>query len=278
MPSPHLFAVILAGGSGTRFWPASRAARPKQFLPIVGGRPMIEETRERLRGLVADEDVLVVTAAEQVELVREALPDLPPENVVAEPEARNTAAAVALSALVVARRDPSAVQIVLPADHVIEPAASFRRTLAAAAEAASSEDCLVTLGIQPDHPATGYGYIEVGAALGERDGIPVREVARFVEKPDLETAVEFLASGRFLWNAGIFVWSTPAILAALARHAPDVHEPLAAAGESELARAYARVPRRPIDVAVLEKADNVRCLPLRMRAAIAPCSRTVRAW
>lgn len=223
---------------------------------------MIVQTRERLRGLVDDADVLVVTAAHQVDLVREALPELPPENVIAEPEARNTAAAVAISAFAVAQRDPDAVQVVLPADHIIEPAEAFRATLAAAADAAAAEDCLVTLGVRPDHPATGYGYIEAGEVLGERGGIPLHAVASFVEKPDLARAEEYLAGERHFWNAGIFVWSTASILAALELHAPRIHGGLAGVAAPDLPAAYAALPKLPIDVAVLEKADNVRMLPV----------------
>jgi len=263
MSASRLFAVVMAGGSGTRFWPASRRARPKQFLPVWGGRPMITETCARLAGLVAPEDVLVVTAESQVALVRAALPELPPENVLAEPAARNTAAAVAFAAAEVARRDPDAVQVVLPSDHVIRPTAAFQRTLSAAAAEARAADVLVIFGVRPDHPATGYGYIEAGATLGERDSIPVFAVERFVEKPPLERAREFLAGQRHLWNSGMFVWSSRSILAALERHAPEIQRGFAriAAGEP-LARVYPTLPSVAVDVAVLEKASNVRMLPI----------------
>jgi len=263
MDSPRLFAVVMAGGSGTRFWPASRRARPKQFLPVSGGRPMITETCARLEGLVTPERTLVVTAESQVALVREALPDLPPENVLAEPAARNTAAAVAFAATEVERRDVNALQVVLPADHVIRPTASFQRTLAAAAAEAGAGDVLVIFGVRPDHPATGYGYIESGATLATRDSIPVHAVERFVEKPDLARAREFLDSGRFLWNSGMFVWSTRSILAALERHAPEIHAGFRRiAGGEALESVYPGLPSLPIDVAVLEKAANVRMLPI----------------
>src|SRR5262245_26339238 len=160
---PALFAVVMAGGSGTRFWPASRKRRPKQFLPVSGARPMIAETCARLAGLVPWERVLVVTAETQAELVRAALPALPPENVLAEPAARNTAPCVAFAAEEVARRAPDAVQVVLPADHVIRPLEAFQRTLHAAADEAAASGALVIFGVRPDHPATGYGYIESGA-------------------------------------------------------------------------------------------------------------------
>src|SRR5687767_7626419 len=157
MSSPALYAVIMAGGSGTRFWPASRADRPKQFLPIAGDRAMIAETFARLEGLVAPERVLVVTAANQAAFVRDSLPDVPEGNLLIEPQARNTAACIALAALEIERRDPESIQVVLAADHVIEPVGDFRATLRAAARAAAAGDHLLTLGVRPDHPATGYG-------------------------------------------------------------------------------------------------------------------------
>src|SRR5262245_50438460 len=180
---PELFAVVMAGGSGTRFWPASRRARPKQFLPVWGGRPMIAETCARLAGLVAWERILVVTAESQVELVRAALPEIPRENVLAEPAARNTAPCVAFAAEGAARRAQDSVQVVLPSDHVIRPIEAFRRSVRAAAEEATRSEALVIFGVRPDHPATGYGYIESGSMLGTRDSIPVFAVERFVEKP-----------------------------------------------------------------------------------------------
>jgi len=263
MPTPDLYAVIMAGGSGTRFWPASRASRPKQFLPIAGAAPMIAETWKRLEGLVRPEHVLVVTAESQAQLVRECLPGLAPENLLAEPLARNTAPCVALAAFEIRRRAPDAVQIVLPADHVIRPAEAFRRTLAAAAREAAASGALLTFGIRPTHPATGYGYVETGEQMHAVDGIPVHRVVRFVEKPDRARAEEFLAQGSFLWNSGIFVWSTSAILEAVREHVPAVHAGLerVEAG-APLGEEYARFASEPVDVAILERAANVRTMPI----------------
>jgi len=259
----HLYAVIMAGGAGTRFWPASRRARPKQYLAVAGGESLIEETAARLEGLVPRENVLVVTAGAQAPLVRECLPSLPARNVLVEPAGRNTAACVALAAFEIARRDPEAVQCVLPADHVIRPARRFRRSLAAAVAEARRAHGLVTLGIVPDHAATGYGYIEQGAKIAEHDGIGVHAVERFVEKPDAQRAREFVASGRFRWNAGIFVWETGAILAAVREHAPAIHAVLErATTPAELERAYRELPSVPVDVAVMEKASNRSVLPI----------------
>lgn len=268
----ELFAVIMAGGSGTRFWPASRAARPKQFLPIASttdgstGRSMIAETYARIAPLVPAERVLVVTARSQAALVREALPELPEENVLCEPCARNTGACVAWAASEIARRAPDSVQVVLPADHVIEPADRFRATIAAAAQEAREADVLLTLGVHPSSPHTGYGYIQAVELLHERDGFPVRAVKRFVEKPDDARAKEFLDEGGFYWNAGIFVWRTDVLLAAIERHAGFLHEGLLRLARNEpLEEVYARFRSVPIDKAVMERADNVRMLPVDYR-------------
>jgi mannose-1-phosphate guanylyltransferase len=259
MPSPSLWAVLMAGGSGTRFWPASRASLPKQFLPIAGGRSMLAQTAARLRGAVEWERMLVVTSRAHADLARKHLPRLPAENVLAEPVGRNTAACVAWASSEIGRRDPDSVQAVLPSDHVIAPAARFRRALRAAADEASESRGLVTFGIRPTAPATGYGWIEVGPRLAERGGTLFHRVERFVEKPDLARAQAFLAGGKHLWNSGMFVWRTDSILRALREHAgPIVGEIAGARTESAIEAAYSRVPSVSIDVAVLEKSAEVR--------------------
>jgi mannose-1-phosphate guanylyltransferase len=263
MRQPSLWAVVLAGGSGTRFWPASRRALPKQFLPIAGGRSLLAQTAARLRGAVAWERVLVVTLRDHVALVRKHLPRVPPENVLAEPAGRNTAAAVAWAALEIGRRDAASVQAVLPSDHVIAPAADFRRTLLAAAEEARESRALLTFGIRPTSPSTGYGWIEAGPRLRVREGVPVCEVERFVEKPDRARAEAFLAGGHHLWNSGMFVWRTDVILDALREHAGDLMAKLSSAADAgAFAAAYASLPSVSVDVAVLEKAAGVRVLPV----------------
>lgn len=260
------YAVIMAGGFGTRFWPASRKALPKQFLPIGGKRALIAETAKRLEGLVSPERILVVTGREHVALVRKFLRKLPPENVLAEPVGRNTAPCVAWASIELERRVKDSVQIVLPSDHVIAPPREFRKVLQAACEEAVETRALCTLGVQPAHAATGYGYIEGGEKLNERGGSDVLRVARFVEKPDRARAEQFLASGRFFWNAGIFVWRTDAILAALDEHAGDIVGPLRAMKHAaELESVYTKLRSAPIDVAVMEKAAQVRVLPIRFR-------------
>ena len=263
MPNPSLWAVLLAGGSGTRFWPASRKALPKQFLPIAGKRTLLAETAARLGSAVTRERTLVVTSRDHEALVRKSLRKLPPENVLAEPVGRNTAAAVAWAAVEIRRREAGTVQAVLPSDHVIASAGEFRRALLAAADEARSSSALVTFGIRPTFAATGYGWIEIGERLGDRKGIAVHGVVRFVEKPDAARAETFLKGGRHAWNSGMFVWSTESILGALEEHAPQVLEPIHAAGApSAVAAAYPALPSVSIDVAVLEKTRSVRVVPV----------------
>lgn len=257
------YAILMAGGSGTRFWPASRKDRPKQFLPIASDRPLLRDTYARLDGFVDADHVLVVTAAHQADLVREVLPELPAENLLVEPEGRNTAPCIALAAFEVERRDPDAVQVVLAADHVIDPPEAFRRTLTAAAEQARSGGYLITLGIRPTSPATGYGYIRAGEQVAEVDGLPIFHVDRFVEKPDRASAEGFVKSGRFYWNSGNFVWSTPSILEAYRTFLPEVHAALKDANTPEaLAKVYPDLPADPVDKAIMERSDNVLMLPI----------------
>lgn len=259
---PDLFAVILAGGSGTRFWPASRKKLPKQFLAVGGKRSLIAETAARLGTLVPPERRLVIAGEEHVPLVRKALRNMPPENILAEPVGRNTAACVGWAALEVERRSRGAVHAVFPADHVIGPAATFRRTLAAAAEEARASGALVTFGIRPTFPATGYGYIEQQQIVSKHGKLDVYAVARFVEKPDRARAEQFLAAGRFLWNSGMFVWTTTAILAEMRRSTPELLRALEKAGDNAgIVRAYPNLPSVSVDVAVLERAASVRVIP-----------------
>jgi mannose-1-phosphate guanylyltransferase len=266
MHATDVHAVILAGGHGTRFWPASRRSLPKQFLPIAGRRSLIAETAARLKGWVDLEHTLVVTSVEHAELVRKHLKKLPPENILAEPVGRNTAASVAWAALEIEKRSRNGAHVVLPSDHVIEPAREFRRVLDFAAREALESGALITLGIKPTFAATGYGYIESGEVLHASNGIPVQRVTRFVEKPDRERAEAFLQTGRFFWNAGIFAWGTQAILSALREHTPELIRALASVrSEDERAGVHAKLPSVAVDVAILEKVKNVRVIPIDFR-------------
>ncbi len=262
------FVVIMAGGRGERFWPQSRLKKPKHLLPIVGNQPMLTQTIARVRPLVSSRNILVITTLGQLAAVRAACRGLPRRNIIVEPVGRDTAAAVGLAMLLVKARSPNAAFAVLPADHVIGDVAGFRRLLKAAFKAAESADELVTLGIEPTEPATGFGYIERGASWRDKPW-PVLRARRFVEKPGLAKAKAYLASKRYYWNAGMFIWRVPVIAAALARHSPALHaglmelETALARGNAAqtLARLYPRLKKISIDFAVMEKARNVLVVP-----------------
>lgn len=263
--SPNLFALILAGGSGTRFWPLSRNARPKQLLNLFDDETLIEKAINRLHGLVPPEQILVLTNEAQLDAVRALLPQLPPENIVAEPARRDTAPAIALAAGWIAARNPSATMMALPADQLVIKEEEFRRVLRAAAEAAQTEEAIVTLGIKPDWPCPSYGYIERGAAIGaagDRNGAAVYEVTRFREKPSVETAEGYLKSGAFSWNAGIFVWTIPTLMRELSRHCPQLADFVAELRDSQdfaktVSGQFPILDRISIDFALMEKAERI---------------------
>lgn len=266
-----LYAVIMAGGSGTRLWPASRAARPKQFLKVQPDRTLLQATVDRLDSLVPSDRVLVATTRALAPAVQEQLSQLPRESILAEPCPRNTAPCIGLAAVYLLRRDPEATMAVLPADQVILPAEVFQETLRAAAALVEAEpQRLVTFGIKPTYAATGFGYIERGEPIcvagagpgGEMP--PAYRVARFHEKPQPAVARQYLAAGTYYWNSGIFVWKARTILEALARYEPAVHrglEKIAAAADrpnlGELMEAeFAAMPKISIDYAVMERAEE----------------------
>jgi mannose-1-phosphate guanylyltransferase len=238
-----LHAVILAGGSGTRFWPLSRAAKPKQFLALATDRALIEETFLRVEPLCAAAQSWVVCGPGHEAAVRAALPEV---RVIVEPVARNTAPAIGLAAVRVLREDPDATLFILPSDHHIARPAAFREALSLAARACQSGD-LLTLGIHPTRPETGYGYLRRAAARGDGS----YKVEAFVEKPDAATAARYIADGAYSWNAGIFVFRADAILAALERHLPAVHEGLTSGGD------FAKLPSISIDYGVMEPESRI---------------------
>jgi mannose-1-phosphate guanylyltransferase len=255
----------MAGGSGTRFWPASRRHRPKQLLALAGKRSLLQQTVERMHPLTPPEKVLIVTGRAHAAAVKEQTPLVPEDQILAEPMGRNTAAAAGLAAAWVARQNPEAVCLVLPADHLITDEALFLETLGRAAQAAREEDVLVTLGLTPRYPATGFGYIETGEILDH--GAPqVSRVLAFQEKPDLATAEGYLQSGRHLWNSGMFAWRAEVLLAEIAAHMPELSSGLeelsphlGTAGQDQaLAEVYPKLPSISVDYGVLEKSSRMR--------------------
>jgi mannose-1-phosphate guanylyltransferase len=260
--APTLIPVILAGGKGERFWPLSRRSRPKQFLCLDGSdRSLLQATADRLLAISGGwGNLYVVTAAHLAAGVAAQLPELPPANILAEPEGRDTAPAVAWSSLEVAKRHgDDAVIGFFPADHWIADINVFHDTLTAAAAIALAQDAIVTLGIAPAYPAIGYGYIEQGESVGEFGGHTAYRVSRFTEKPDKSTAEGFIASGKFSWNGGMFVFRAGTVLAELAQHAPEIFHPLQAEGVA----AYSRVPKNSIDYALMEKTQKAMVLPVK---------------
>lgn len=258
--------VIMAGGAGTRFWPASVEARPKQFLNLLGGRSLLQQSFDRACLLAPVRRILVLTAATLVPLVREQLHDLPPEHVVGEPMRRDTAAAVCLGALLVKALFGDRVMVILTADHAIWPEEEFARTLGSAVDAASGSSSLYTVGVTPTHPSTAYGYLELGAASVGLGAVNHHEVVSFREKPDRAAAEDLVRSGRFLWNSGMFIWRADAILDRFAQYLPRHLEalgPVVERGslpldELELATAFSSVDAVSVDYGIMEKAADVR--------------------
>lgn len=263
---PHVHAVILAGGSGTRFWPASRRGRPKQLLALAGpgDESLIAATVRRLEPLIAPEDVWIATSTTLLDATAHALPRVPRAHLLAEPVARNTAAPVGWAAAVIARTDPDAIVVVLPADHFISDEPGFRAVLERAIRTAE-QGWLTTIGVSPTRPETGYGYIELGGTLHEG----AHAVTHFVEKPDRARAEAFLEGGRHLWNAGMFVFRARVMLEAIGRHLPPLAATLAlldaAAERGDEARVlgelFPSLPSVSIDHGIMEKADRVAVVP-----------------
>jgi mannose-1-phosphate guanylyltransferase len=260
-----VYAVIMAGGAGTRFWPASRALRPKQLLPLGGGdEPLLSATVRRLAPLVTEDRVLVVTGEHLAEATARAVPNVPRTQILCEPTPRNTAPCIAWANATIARLDPDALVAVLPSDHFIKDESAFRGVLEKAL-ATAARGKVTTVGIVPTRPETGYGYIEIGEALG--DG--ASKVARFVEKPDRERAEAFVAGKRHLWNAGMFFFRARAMQALVERHLPELAAGVKAMGEAagkadetEVLRAvFPTLPSISIDHGVMEKAEDLAVVP-----------------
>jgi mannose-1-phosphate guanylyltransferase len=262
--SPERYVLILAGGSGTRFWPLSRNATPKQLLQLFDDETLLEKTIRRLEGLVPLDHILILTSALQEPAVRRVASMLPAENILAEPEKRDTAPAVALGIGWIARRDPNAVMAVLPSDQLIQDEAAFRETLGAAMEIAVASGQIVTIGIKPTWPCPGYGYIERGAAVPEdatASGVTPHRIVEFKEKPSLEVAQQYLATGNYAWNAGMFIWHIPAVRKELEAHCPALATfvtSISSAPEmgTALASEFGTLEKTSIDYALMEKTSR----------------------
>ena len=260
-----LKAVIMAGGSGTRFWPLSRMKRPKQFLPIVGAKTMLEETVDRLLPLIPYRDVLTISNAKQARLIKGLLPKLPAANILVEPRGKNTAASLILATARIYLHDPGTVVAVLCADHLIRKKEVFLKKLAAAAEAASKSDAIITFGIPPAYAATGYGYIH----FSKRNASKIRgelfhAVPEFKEKPDIKLAEKYLAEGRYFWNSGMFIWRAEVFAHQLEKYAPiffsfwlRIIKALQEKDKPEIIRVFDEIPPLSIDYALLEKTPSV---------------------
>lgn len=271
-----MYASILAGGSGTRLWPLSTKETPKQFLRLTGDRTMLQETVERVAPLVPFDQLYVVTFENYRDAVAQQLPMLPPDHIVAEPSGQGTAASIGLAATLIAARDPSAVMGSFHADHAIADVAGFRKALRFA-EAIAQQGYLVTLGISPTYPETGYGYIKYANPLAQYEGLDAYIVDAFVEKPKREVAEEYLRAGTYVWNSGIFIWRVDRILQEIQRHVPAVASVLAEIGaaaartggrmtpevQSVMEAAWPRLTENvTIDVGVLEKAQGIAVIPV----------------
>ncbi len=258
----ELFAVIMAGGIGARFWPRSKKKSPKQLLKIVGENTMIQETFLRINGLVPKENILIVTNKTQKPGIVEQLPEIPVENIIVEPFGRNTAACIGLASIIIQQRSPDAVTFVMPADHIIGNNESFISTLKTAANFSYDNKALVTIGIQPSKPETGYGYIQIDEDSGKND---VYKVLTFAEKPNYATAVDFIKSGDFFWNSGMFIWKIDTILDEINHLMPDLFEGLVKIKEEIsnpdfpiiLSEIYGHLKSISIDYGIMEKSNIV---------------------
>jgi mannose-1-phosphate guanylyltransferase len=258
----------MAGGSGTRFWPKSRESKAKQFLPILGRKTLIQQTVDRFAGIVGRENLFIVAKKGQEPLFEEHVAGISSSNFIYEPQGKDTAPCIGLAAVILHKRDPDSVIIVTPSDHLIRELPKFKKSILAAGQLAREENAFVTLGIVPDRPATGYGYIQIGAKEGSFYGVEAFRVKTFAEKPNLDTARVFIKSGDFFWNSGIFVFKTSILLKAFEEFLPDLHDGLCEIRdaldtpgyEDAVSRVYRQIRSISIDFGIMEKVKNVFCV------------------
>lgn len=261
--------VIMAGGKGERFWPKSRTNLPKQFLNISGNKSMIQQSIARLEKLIDISQIFVVTNELYAELIKAQIPNLPNENIIIEPVGRNTAPCIGLASIIIEDRFPDSTMIVIPSDHIIENEEGFVKILETAVEVAQENSNLVTLGIQPTYPETGYGYIESSNESQSINGLSVHKVNKFVEKPDLGTAQSYLESGNFFWNSGIFVWKIETIRNYIQKLMPEMHDILetmrtvldSPERDTIIRTEFLKMPDQSIDYGIMEKVNNIYVIP-----------------
>ncbi len=261
-------AVIMAGGHGERFWPMSRLSRPKQFLKIFSDHSMIRETFLRLCSILPADQIFIVTGGEFKDRILGELPEMDEDNVIVEPSRRDTAAAIALSAIHIESRYPAATMLICASDHIIPDLVSFKNVIDSGFKIAKDTSCLLTIGIQPSRPETAYGYIETGDTISQADGVNAYEVKQFVEKPDYNRAVQYLDSGNFLWNSGMFIWETQTLLEELSIHLPEIYSGILEIGEclgkrdqeEVTLKVFEELPRISIDYGLMEKSKNILCI------------------
>ena len=263
----HAYAVVMAGGSGTRFWPLSRRKHPKQLLELFGHGTLLEQTVERLLPLIPAERIYIYTNETVLSEVRRRLPQIPRAQIVAEPASRNTAPTLGVAAHEICRRDPQGLMVVLPADHIIAKPAEFLRVLRAGIEVASKEDSTVVIGLKPTRPDTGFGYVRIASAETRVGGQKIHRVEKFTEKPPLALARKYVASGRYLWNGGMFIWRASTLLENFAKHQPKMADQLArlaAAGGPRSAKNFRRLfpqfEKISIDFAIMEKISDIHAV------------------
>ncbi len=261
-----MIALIMAGGSGTRFWPLSRESKPKQYQKLFDNKSMLQNTVERLYPLIGPKNIYIVSTESQLKLIRDDVPQIPVENIIIEPVGRNTAPCIAYSAMYLKNLYPAdETMIVLPSDHIIIEQDVFIKSINLA-KVAAKKGYLVTFGIKPDYPATGYGYIEAGDSIDDN----IKHITQFKEKPDYKTAKSFIEAGNYFWNSGMFMWTIETITQSFLKHAPDifygVEEIVKLRGDFErserMREIYANLPKLPVDIAIMEKSDSGVVIPV----------------